>query len=85
MENFPKPQNLNGSELMQELAAQGIEVAEVVDFADGTIGFETEQPELAAQIVAAHDGTILAPEPSVDDKLASVGLSLDDLKAALGV
>lgn len=31
----------------------------------------------------AHDGTI--PEPTIAEKLASVGLSVDDLKVALGL
>jgi len=31
----------------------------------------------------AHDGT--TPEPTIAEKLASVGLSVDDLKAALGL
>ena len=31
----------------------------------------------------AHDGT--TPEPTVSEKLASVGLSVEDLKAALGL
>ncbi len=37
----------------------------------------------AEAALAAHDGT--TPEPTVAEKLASVGLSIDDLKAALGV
>jgi|LakMenEpi03Aug12_release.lakeMendotaPanAssembly.Ray.scaffolds.fasta_scaffold27418_5 hypothetical protein len=34
--------------------------------------------------IAAHTA-IDDPEPTIADKLASVGLSIDDLKAALGV
>jgi hypothetical protein len=39
----------------------------------------------AEAVVAAHNGTTIAPEPTIEDKLASVGLNLDDLKAALGL
>ena len=39
----------------------------------------------AAEVVAAHNGTTIAPEPTVEDKLASVGLKIDDLKVALGL
>lgn len=85
MEIFTKPENLNGAELIAELAGVGITVKKVVDFADGNIGFETKDKALAARIVAAHNGTIVAPEPTVEEKLASVGLNLDDLKAALGI
>lgn len=83
MKTFPKPKNLNGTELMAELAAVGIVVDKVFDFSDGTIGFETDNESTAATVVAAHNGTTVAPEPTIADKLASVGLSLDELKAAI--
>jgi hypothetical protein len=85
MKTFTKPTNLNGAELKNELAAVGIIVEKVFDFGDGTIGFETDNESAAQIVVAAHNGTTVAPEPSVSDKLASVGLNLDDLKAALGI
>ena len=83
MKIFTKPINLNGAELKEELAAVGIIVEEIIDFANGTIGFETNNEDLARQIVASHNGNIIPIEPSVTEKLASVGLSLDELKAAL--
>jgi hypothetical protein len=83
MKIFTKPQNLNGAELKTELAAVSIIVEEIFDFADGTIGFETDNESTAAAVVAAHNGTTVAPEPTIADKLASVGLSLDELKAAI--
>lgn len=45
-------------------------------------GCETQ--EQADALFAAHNPS-KPPEPTVADKLASVGLSLDDLKAALGL
>jgi len=85
MKTFTKPQNLNGAELKEELAAVDILVEVLTDFGDGTIGFETDNETEAAAVVAAHNGTIVAPEPTIEDKLASVGLSLPDLKSALGL
>ena len=41
------------------------------------------QPTLEAILEAAKD--YVEPEPTVADKLASVGLSIDDLKSALGL
>jgi len=38
-----------------------------------------------AQIEAAIANSLPEPEPTVADKLASVGLSVTDLKAALGL
>lgn len=85
MKIFDKPNNFNGAELKEELSAVGIVVEEILDFADGTIGFETKNETKAKEVVAAHNGTITAPELTVVDKLASVGLNLNDLKTALGL
>jgi hypothetical protein len=41
------------------------------------------QPTLEAILEAAKD--YVEPVPTVADKLASVGLSVDDLKSALGI
>ena len=82
MTNYPKPENLNGTELMAELAAVGIVVNRVKDNGDNTITLETDD-DGAAAIIAAHNGTTVAPEPTIADKLASVGLSLDELKSAI--
>lgn len=38
-----------------------------------------------AEVEAEIANPTLLPEPTVSEKLASVGLSIDDLKAALGV
>jgi hypothetical protein len=84
MKTFNKPKNLNGSEIMAELAAVGIIVDKVFDNADGTISLPTDD-DAAKAVVEAHNGTTVAPEPTIEDKLASVGLSLPDLKAALGL
>jgi hypothetical protein len=85
MKNFTRPKNLNGSELIEELLAVGIEVTRIVDNSDGTISFDTSEELKAAKVVEAHNGNIVPREPSIEDKLASVGLNLDDLKKALGL
>jgi hypothetical protein len=82
---FTKPENLNGAELKQELAIVGIVVESIKDNLDGTITFDTDKENLAKPIVDAHNGTVIPAEPTIDQKLASVGLSIDDLKAALGI
>ena len=85
MKTFNKPANLNGAELKAELAAEGIIVETIYDNADGTISFETNDESKAVAVVANHNGNIVPTEPTVADKLASVGLNLDDLKQALGL
>lgn len=84
MKIFNKPKNLNGDELIAELKSVGIEIENVYDFSDGTIGFDTNDEELAKSIVEAHNGTVLAPQLTITEKLNKVGLNIDDLKAVLG-
>lgn len=88
MEQFTKPKNLNGTELLSELNAGGVVITEP-PMIDGNGNFWLDIAEAdkvkATPIVAAHNGTTVAPEPSIEDKLASVGLSVTDLKEALGL
>jgi hypothetical protein len=88
MIKFNKPTNLNGTELIAELNAAGIVVSEP-PFDDGQgnlwLDIATSDEAIATAIVASHNGTTVAPEPTVAQKLESVGVSLDDLKAALGL
>jgi len=83
MKTFNRPINFNGAELKKELADVGIIVDFIRDNGIYTISFTTTNETTAAQIVSAHNGTTVAPEPTIADKLASVGLSLDELKTAI--
>jgi hypothetical protein len=91
MISFTKPINLNGSELRNELNAGGVAISYDPDVmavdGNGNLLLEIDQKDVskATSIVAAHNGTIVAPEPTIAQKLESVGLSLDDLKVALGL
>jgi hypothetical protein len=90
MIQFTKPENLNGAELLAELKNAGIVVngsnSPMIDGAgDFWLDISESDKAKATPIVAAHNGTLIAPEPTVADKLASVGLSVPDLKAALGL
>lgn len=49
------------------------------------IVWTTDDVKTEAEILAAIANPSPEQEPSVSDKLLSVGLSLDDLKAALGL
>jgi len=88
MIKFIKPTNLNGTELLNELNAAGVPITEP-PFIDGNGDLYLDIPDAHAKkaetVVLAHDGTTIPLEPTIDDKLASVGLSLTDLKAALGI
>ena len=82
--NFTKPQALNGKQLKDELKAQGITVETIEDNGIGVISFDVTKAkeDMAAEIVAAHIG--VETQPTIAEKLASVGLSLEELRTALG-
>ena len=90
MISFTKPVNLNGKELRDELNAGGVAISNspdvmVVD-GNGNLLLDISESDTAKAtlIVVAHNGTTVAPEPTVEQKLASVGLSLEELREALG-
>ena len=91
MIQFTKPTNLNGAELRNELNANGIAISDepfsIKLEGDGSLWLDIAEADKAkaTPIVAAHNGTVTPIEPTVADKLASVGLSVTDLKAALGL
>lgn len=88
MIKFDKPINLNGTELLAELNSVGIAINEppTVD-GNGDLWLEISANDetAATPIIAAHNGTTVAPALTVEQKLQSVGLNVDDLKSALGL
>jgi len=90
MISFTKPVNLNGIELRQELNAGGVAISDspdviVVD-GNGNLLLDILESDTAkaTPIVVAHNGTTVTPELTVAEKLASVGLSIEELRTALG-
>jgi hypothetical protein len=85
MIKIPFNKNINGDLLIQEFANAGF-TTEVVVYPGNLLelnGLNEENTEVANNILNAH----IAPEPTeptIVEKLASVGLSIEELKAALG-
>jgi hypothetical protein len=73
---FPMPADVNGEQLKNELGAERVYQVEETLFIVGDF-----TKEVAKQALEAH----VPLKPTLEDKLASVGLSIDDLKAALGL
>jgi hypothetical protein len=88
MIKFDKPVNLNGTELVNELNDAGITINDL-PYVDGNsdlwLNISESDKAQAESIVAAHNSTTVAPEPSIQDKLANAGITLDELKVALGL
>jgi hypothetical protein len=73
---FPMPADVNGEQLSKEIGAERVYQIENKLFIVGDFSKAVAQAGLAAHTPL---------KPTIHDKLASVGLSIDDLKAALGV
>jgi hypothetical protein len=88
MIKFNRPVNLNGTELLAELNAAGVSI-EQLPMVDGNddlwLEIANKDKTKVQTVVDAHDGTILAPEPTIADRLANAGLNLDELRTALGL
>lgn len=85
--NFPIPVQLNAGQLREELKAQGInfldadEVITVTADKELAISLAEKDKTKACQIIATHIGV---DKPlTVAQKLESVGISLEELKAAI--
>lgn len=89
MISFDLPTNFNGLQFCEELKNAGINLNHQEDMyatTDGVLwlNIETKDTQKAQDVLNAHVPKP-RPEPTVAEKLASVGLDLDDLKAALGL
>ena len=88
MIKFIKPTNLNGQELLDELKNAGVNVIGL-PFLDGNnclwLDIKESDKSLTETIVANHNGTTVSPEPTPADKLAAAGLTVNELKAVLGL
>ena len=76
---FDIPAAINGEQLKAELGCQEVYIANDKLI----IGGDLSQTE-TAKGVAAHKPKAVTP-PTLSEKLVSIGLSLDELKAALSV
>ena len=88
MIKFDKPINLNGAELLTELKDNGVVITEFPEI-DGNGDFwldvsEADQEKVAA-VVAAHNGTTVAPDylEAKAALLAKLGITEDEAKLLL--
>jgi hypothetical protein len=90
MISFIKPINLNGEQLRQELKNAEVEISSdslsvAIDSNEMLLlDIKQEDETKALSVVNAHNGIDTPKEPTVAYKLASVGLSIEELKSALG-
>lgn len=89
MIKFDKPMDFDGVQFCDELSSIGITInrqtSPMID-ADNDLwlDIDAKDTQKAQDVLNAHVPKP-RPEPTVAEKLASVGLNLDDLKSALGL
>lgn len=84
MLSFNIPEKLNGEQLLEELKNVGIE-SDIPAIRDGKLwlSIKSTQKAKAEEIVSNHIGVDRIP--TIQDKLASAGIDLDELRVALGL
>lgn len=89
MISFDKPLDFEGVQFCQELEVAKVKInkdtSPLID-ANGVLwlDIDSKDTQKAKEVLNAHVPKP-RPEPTVAEKLASVGLNLDDLKTALGL
>jgi len=79
LHTFPIPAKINGDQLQSEIQA------EFVYLSDKDLVVKSDKTKAQIEsIIAAHNPKPIV-EQTIDEKLAMVGLSINDLKAALSV
>lgn len=89
MISFDKPLNFEGAQFCDELEAAGVVInRNTSPLIDGNgvfwLDITSKDTQKAQDVLNAHIPQP-KPEPTIAEKLASVGLSIDDLKSALGL
>jgi hypothetical protein len=89
MISFDKPLNFEGAQFCDELEAAGVAInRDTSPLIDGNgvfwLDIASKDTQKAQDVLNAHIPQP-KPEPTIAEKLASVGLSVDDLKTALGL
>lgn len=87
MIKFNKPVSLNGTQLLNELNEAGVTITNspLID-GNGEFWLDISEADVskAQPVVESHIG-VDSPEITIEEKLANVGLNLNDLKNALGL
>jgi len=89
MISYDKPSNFEGVQFCEELEAAGVSInKDTSPIIDGNGNFwldiDAKDAQKAQDVLNAHIPKP-RPEPTIAEKLASVGLTIDDLKNALGL
>jgi hypothetical protein len=91
MIKFTSPNQLNGKQLRDELNAANVKIsydkAAITINEDGDLWLDISDKDKtkAEKVIADHVAVFDTSAPTIEQKLESVGLSVEDLKTALGL
>jgi len=88
MIKFAKPENLNGAELIKALKAGGVAITDYPTLdnnGDLWLDIASTNKSKAVTILAAHNGTVIAPDNSAAKAalLARLGITADEARLLL--
>jgi len=84
MLSFNIPAQLNGSQLMKEFNAQGLEI-EIPIIADGKLWLNVSPKDKAKAEAIVNNHVGVDYVPTIEDKLDAAGIDIDELRVALGL
>jgi hypothetical protein len=87
---FDLPKKFNGTTLRNELAEHQIYLAaekSAITISENNLFLEIDEKDSdkVIEVLKNHNGNDIVIETTIEQKLASVGLSIADLKSALGL
>lgn len=87
---FDLPSKFNGTRLRNELSLIGIDLPlnnDAISIAENNLFIDIDDKDYdkVIEVLKNHNGNDIVIETTIEQKLASVGLSIDDLKSALGL
>ena len=91
MIKFTSPNQLNGKQLRDELNASNVKISydngsiTMDEVGDLWLDISDKDKTKAEKVIADHIAVFDTSEATIEQKLASVGLNLGDLKTALGL
>jgi hypothetical protein len=81
---FEIPSQLNGKQLTEELKTVGVEIEYMPKIEEGFLILHIKTGDVAQAQTVVDNHIAVFTEPTIADKLAAVGLTVEELREALG-
>jgi hypothetical protein len=85
MINIELNKEINGKQLVAELETAGVVVEDILRFNNNILSIAADEKHTEIAITIVNNHVPVFAEPTIIEKLESIGLSVDELKEALGL